>query len=141
MRLEEAEARRRFGVRRVVRLATADAGGRPHLVVVTFALSGDRVFTAVDKKPKTTRDLKRLRNIRENPAVAVLADHYEDDDWSRLWWVRGDGTARVLTRPGELERPLALLRERYPQYRADPPHGPVIEIVIDRWIGWAASGR
>lgn len=123
----------------MVRLATADAHGRPHLVVVTFALAGDRLFTAVDQKPKTTRDLRRLRNIRENPQVAVLADHYEDDDWARLWWVRGDGTARVLDDPGEQEPALGLLGDRYAQYRADPPGGPVIEVVITRWTGWAAS--
>ncbi|MQA94245.1 MAG: TIGR03668 family PPOX class F420-dependent oxidoreductase, partial [Streptosporangiales bacterium] len=132
MRLEEAEARRRLGARRVVRLATADAAGRPHLVVVTFALDGDRLFTAVDQKPKSTRDLKRLRNIHENPAVAALADHY-DEDWTRLWWVRADGTAHILTDPAEMAPPLALLQERYAQYRADPPDGPVIAVEIARW--------
>ena len=66
----------------------------------TFALDRhpgqeDRIYSAVDAKPKSTTDLRRLRNIRANPWVAVLADHYEDD-WGALWWVRADGRATVL---------------------------------------------
>lgn len=138
MRLTEEVARTRLAAAPVVRLATADAEGRPHLVVATFALepAGDRLYTAVDAKPKTTRDLRRLRNIRANPRVAVLADHY-DDDWTRLWWVRADATAEVVDDPAANARPIALLRERYPQYRANPPEGPVVVITVERWSGWA----
>src|SRR5690242_6847826 len=114
MRLAEAEARTRFASAQVVRLATVDETGRPHLVVVTFAVDGDHVYTAVDAKPKRTRELKRLRNIRANPRVAVLADHYEVD-WSRLWWVRADATATIVEDPAAMAAPLALLRGRYPQ--------------------------
>ena len=117
----------------MARLATADAEGRPHIVPVTFALDGDTVFMAVDQKPKRTRALKRLANIAENPRVALLADEY-DDDWSRLWWVRADGMARV----GELSvRALDLLRGRYDQYVADPPEGPAIVVAVERWSGWS----
>jgi PPOX class probable F420-dependent enzyme len=131
------EARARLTSCPVIRLATADAEGRPHLVVATFALEGDRLYTAVDHKPKSTRDLRRLRNIRQNPHVAVLADHYEDD-WDRLWWVRADGRARILE-AAEQEGPVRLLQRRYDQYRDRPPEGPVIEIAIDRWTGWTSS--
>jgi PPOX class probable F420-dependent enzyme len=79
------EARRRFGAARVARLATADAAGRPHLVPIVFALEGDRVYSAVDAKPKRTTALRRLANVRENPAATVLVDHYDDEDWSALW--------------------------------------------------------
>src|SRR5690242_12438701 len=97
MRLTPEEARERFAAARVARLATADAGGRPHLVPIVFAVAGDEVFSAVDAKPKRTANLKRLANVRANPHVALLADHY-DDDWSELWWARADGRARVLER-------------------------------------------
>jgi PPOX class probable F420-dependent enzyme len=130
------EARGRLASRPVIRLATADAQGRPHLVVATFALDGDRIYTAVDHKPKSTRDLKRLRNIRQNPHVSVLADHYEDD-WDRLWWVRADGRARILQ--DAPEAPVRLLQERYAQYRDRPPEGPVVEIAVDRWTGWTSA--
>jgi PPOX class probable F420-dependent enzyme len=136
MRLPEEVARERLASVPVVRLATADETGRPHIVVVTFAVDGDRVYTAVDAKPKSTRDLKRLRNVRVNPRVAVLADHYEDD-WTRLWWVRADATAVVVADPAGLAGPVGLLRARYPQYRDDPPAGPVIAMTVDRWTGWA----
>src|SRR5436305_5995132 len=89
------EARERFRAARVARLATADAAGRPHLVPIVFAVDGDRVYSAVDAKPKRSTQLRRLANVRENPAVALLADHYEDD-WEALWWARADGRGRVL---------------------------------------------
>ena len=79
----------------VVRLGTADGQGRPHLVVVTFAVDGDRIYTAVDQKPKSSTDLKRLRNVSENPMVTMLADQYTDD-WDKRWWVRADGRAAIL---------------------------------------------
>jgi PPOX class probable F420-dependent enzyme len=132
--------RARFAAARVARLATADASGRPHLVPVCFAVSGDVVYVAVDAKPKRTPRLKRLANLAENPRAALLADHYDDEDWSRLWWVRADGAARILE-DGDPERAraLALLTERYRQYAETPPPGPVIAVDVTRWSGWAAS--
>ena len=139
--MDAAAARSRFAAARVARLATADADGRPHIVPVVFALDGATLYTAVDDvKPKATQRLKRLRNIAANPAVALLADHY-DDDWSALWWVRADGTARIVDpAEPEAERARALLAERYPQYRAAPPPGPVVAVAVERWTGWAAEG-
>jgi PPOX class probable F420-dependent enzyme len=137
--LDPAEARRRFAAAPVARLATVGPAGRPHLVPVTFAVDGERVYTAVDAKPKTTTDLRRLRNIAVDPRVAVLADHYEAD-WAALWWARADGTAVLLDRPADMAGPLRLLAARYPQYRASPPAGPVIRIQVTRWTGWAAQG-
>ncbi|GAB2853428.1 TIGR03668 family PPOX class F420-dependent oxidoreductase [Actinoallomurus bryophytorum] len=139
MRLTEEAARERLTSATVLRLASTDAAGRPHLVVVTFAIEGDHIFTAVDAKPKRTRDLKRLRNIRADPRVAVLADHYEDD-WTHLWWVRADATAEIIEDPAAMARPISLLRERYRQYRETPPEGPVIALTVERWTGWAYEG-
>lgn len=120
----------------MARLATVGQTGRPHLVPVTFALDGDSIYTVVDAKPKTTTDLRRLRNIEADPRVAVLADHYEDD-WDALWWARADGHATILRDPADLTGPLELLAARYRQYRADPPGGPLIWVQADRWSGWA----
>lgn len=134
------EARARFASVRVARLATVGVGGRPHVVPVTFAVDGDRVFVAVDEKPKRSRRLRRLRNIEENPLVAVLADHFDPDDWSRLWWVRADGRARVLGSPEGMRGPLELLVARYRQYVDVRPRGPVVEITVERWVGWSGAG-
>jgi PPOX class probable F420-dependent enzyme len=132
--VDVAEARTRFAAARVARLATVGAGGAPHLVPVTFALRDDRIVIAVDHKPKRTTDLARLRNIEADPRVSLLADHYADD-WDRLWWVRADGTARVLA-----SSPLvSWLAGKYPQYVAHPPAGPVIVVDVAKWRGWAAS--
>ncbi|MFF1820674.1 TIGR03668 family PPOX class F420-dependent oxidoreductase [Kribbella sp. NPDC058245] len=134
MKLPESTCRSRFASARVARLATVSADGQPHLVPVTFAVAGDEVFIAIDHKPKTTTNLRRLRNITANPSVTLLVDEYDDVDWSQLWWVRADGVARVLdTPPPEVE----LLITKYPQYAANPPRGPVIAVRVDRWSGWA----
>jgi PPOX class probable F420-dependent enzyme len=134
------QARRRFAQARVARLATADAGGLPHLVPMVFALTSDTIYSAVDAKPKRSTSLRRLANIAANPRVAVLVDHY-DDDWNTLWWVRADGSGRIVA-PGEPEGrdAVAQLLARYFQYRARPPHGPVLAIDVARWSGWSAAG-
>ena len=121
---------------RVARLATVGADGRPHLVPICFALEDDVLYSAVDRKPKRSPHLKRIENVRANPQVTVLVDHY-DDDWTQLWWVRLDGRARVLTEGPERDRALALLVAKYPQYSADTPEGPVLAIDIERRRSWA----
>ena len=108
LRLSGPEARQRFASVPVARLATVGPDGQPHLVPVTFAVDGDHIYTAVDAKPKSSRQLRRLRNIAGNPRVAVLADHSEDD-WTALWWVRADGRAAILEDPHQMAAPIALL--------------------------------
>jgi PPOX class probable F420-dependent enzyme len=120
----------------VARLATVGENGSPHLVPVTFAVDDDTVVTAVDRKPKTTTDLRRLRHIRANPRVCLLVDHYEDD-WTRLWWVRADGRAAIVDDADERASAVEPLIGKYAQYRDQPPTGPAILIQIDRWSGWS----
>ncbi|GAB7108227.1 TIGR03668 family PPOX class F420-dependent oxidoreductase [Streptomyces phaeofaciens JCM 4814] len=136
MRLSPHIARDRFVASPVARLATADAHGIPHAVPVTFAVMDDVLYFAVDHKPKSTWDLRRLRNLRENPATTVLVDHY-DDDWSTLWWARADGHGEVLEGGLERQRALELLRAKYTQYEGSPPQGPVVAVRVDQWSGWA----
>ncbi|MFD9499290.1 TIGR03668 family PPOX class F420-dependent oxidoreductase [Streptomyces sp. NPDC060035] len=136
MKLASADARSRFVASPVARLATADATGLPHAVPVTFVVSGDVLYFAIDHKPKTTWNLRRLRNIRENPRVSVLVDHYAAD-WSTLWWVRADGCAEIWEDEQDRLRPLELLQGKYEQYRERPPEGPVVAIHIEQWSGWA----
>lgn len=138
--MNAALARRRFSAARVARLATADAAGRPHLVPIVFAVEGDSIYSAVDAKPKRHLALRRLANVAANPQVSVLVDHYDDEDWTALWWVRADGVGRVLpqTEP-EARHALGLLAGRYPQHVAAPPPGPVLAVDVERWSSWAAS--
>ena len=125
---------------RIARLATADANGAPHVVPVCYALAGDNLYVTIDEKPKRSdvRAMKRLRNIVQNPEVAVVVDRY-DEDWSRLAWVMLRGRAEILDAGDEHDRAQAALRERYPQYRAmriEPL--PVIALRIDRVNAWGA---
>jgi PPOX class probable F420-dependent enzyme len=134
--VEAAQARERFARAKVARLASVGADGAPHIVPIVFALAGETVYSVVDEKPKRSVRLRRLENLRERPAAALLADHYEDD-WTALWWVRADGRARVLD-PGDPEavRAIAQLAARYPQQRAA---GAVLAVDVERWSGWAAK--
>ena len=122
----------RFATARVARLATVGPDGAPHLVPIVFAVAGDVIYSAVDAKPKRHRRLQRLANIEREPRVSVLADHYSDD-WTRLWWVRADGLARVTD---TAEAGLTALRAKYSQYAATPPGGPFVTVEVRRWTGW-----
>jgi PPOX class probable F420-dependent enzyme len=136
--MDRHDMERRVASAYVARLATVGAAGRPHIVPISFALDEQTLYFAVDSKPKQTTNLKRLRNIAENPAVSLLVDHYEDD-WDKLWWVRLDGVARVVTDEGEVKKALRLLAARYSQYRATTPAGPVVAVAIAGMTGWSAT--
>lgn len=136
------EARRFLDRQRVARLATADAAGVPQVVPVCFALDGDSVYIAIDRKPKRgpARNLKRLRNIVENPRVSLVADVY-DEDWSRLGWVMVHGMAEILEDGAEHAAAQARLRRRYPQLAAMDLAGlPVIALRIERTTSWGDLG-
>jgi len=142
-----AEARARFAAARVARLATADAAGRPHLVPIAFAVAGETIYSAVDAKPKRSRALRRLANVRENPAVALLVDHWDEEDWERLWWLRVDGEAEIRTAPPQVSgvdeaAAVAALRRKYPQYSRVPVVGSdalLLRVVITAERSWCAS--
>ena len=137
--MESRDSNRRLAGANVARLATVNDEGQPHVVPIVFALEGDTLYFVVDWKPKKTTNLKRLKNIAANPAVSVLVDHYEDD-WTLLWWVRADGTARVITDDAESRHAIDLLANKYPQYWHHPPAGRVVAIRIDRLTGWSGAG-
>ena len=134
--MDDQERRRRLTEARVGHLATVRPDGRPHVVACCFAVEGDRLYTAVDDvKAKSTNALARLDNIAAHPQVSLLADHYDDANWSALWWVRVDGTARVESaHDGSVA--VELLAEKYEPYRRQPPPGPVIVVEIERWSAW-----
>jgi PPOX class probable F420-dependent enzyme len=132
-----AAARAFLEASRVGHLATADARAAPHVVPVCFACSDTTLYITIDAKPKgSVAKLKRLQNISANPQAAFIADRY-DEDWSRLGWVMLRGTAEILDAGAEHDRAQALLRTRYPQYRAMPIEAlPVIALRVARVTTW-----
>jgi PPOX class probable F420-dependent enzyme len=134
--MHQGEARRRFESARVGRMATIRADRTPDLVPIVFAVDGDLVYSAVDPKPKTTRELLRVRNIRAEPRVQLLVDEYSED-WRRLWWARADGVAHIAASGPERERAIELLRAKYPQYEdMAGDFGAAIVVKVVRWTGW-----
>ncbi len=142
MNREDALARLRAA--RVGRIATVAPDVRPHVVPFVFALverdAELLAYWAVDRKPKTSARLQRLRNLEGNPAVEFEVDGY-DEDWRALWWVRASGTGRVVDYPDERAAALDALTVKYPQYVSEPPSGPVVAIDIARISGWDGFAR
>ena len=132
------EARRFLAQRRIAHLATADRRAVPHVVPVCFVVSEGTLYFTIDEKPKRhpAAALKRLRNIAENPAVAVVVDRYAED-WNLLGWVMLHGHAEVLTDGTEHHEAQALLRSRYPQLEAmQISQHPVVAVRIERSTSW-----
>ena len=132
------EERRFLAHRRIAHLATADSRAVPHVVPVCFVMSEGTLYITIDEKPKRHPGaaLKRLRNIAENPAVAVVVDRY-DEDWALLGWVMLRGHAEVLTDGTEHHDAQALLRSRYPQLKAmQILQRPVIAVHVERTTSW-----
>ncbi|WP_440763447.1 TIGR03668 family PPOX class F420-dependent oxidoreductase [Natronorubrum sp. DTA7] len=147
---------------RVARLATATEDGIPHVVPICFAIlepphsnhddgSGLRIVSAIDEKPKSSRTLQRVRDVRANPRVALLVDRYSED-WSRLAWVQVRGRARVVSSEpdedgdasmgvstGNHGDGVAALESKYEQYGDHDLHDrPILEIRVDRVLSWGA---
>ena len=123
---------------RVAHLATADAGGAPHIVPVCYAVDAGALYITIDQKPKraSERPLKRIANILANPAAAICVDRY-DENWSRLAWVLLRGRAEILTGGAEHDHAQSLLRQRYTQYRSMVIDSlPVIALRIARVTAW-----
>lgn len=125
---------------RVARLATVDEAGQPLVVPICFVWDGTALYSAVDQKPKRSRDLQRLRNIAANPKVSVVIDHY-DEAWDRLRWVVFQGQGQLLQTTVEAHEAIDLLRTKYPQYVLMPlsPDAPVIKVTPVRVLSWSAS--
>lgn len=138
MALDRAAALARIGSAPVARLATIRPEGGPHIVPVTFAIVGEQAFTMIDHKPKATAYLQRIANIEQDPRTSLLVDGY-DDDWTALWWVRLDGSAKVVTSGSSWETARDALTDKYHQYRESPPRGAaiVVEAIDVRW--WEAA--
>jgi PPOX class probable F420-dependent enzyme len=140
--MDRVEAIARLRSARVGRLATVTPEARPHVVPFVFALvERDRdvlAFWAVDRKPKRSERLQRLRNLEGNPAAEFVVDGY-DEDWRALWWVRASGTGRLVDDDSEERAALEALGAKYSSYASEPPPGPVVAIEIQTISGWEAE--
>jgi PPOX class probable F420-dependent enzyme len=120
-------------------LGLIDDDGDPRVLPVTYALSGDRLVTVVDDKPKRVAgdQLARVRWLRARPKAALTVDHYEED-WSQLAWVQALGDIQILEAVSAPEA-LAALAERYAVYREALPPGPVLALEPERLLWWRAA--
>ncbi len=128
---------------RVGRLATVDAAGLPSVVPICYQVAEGRLFTPIDAKPKRAdwRRLQRVRNLLAQPQVAVVVDRWSED-WRRLGWVHLRGAAALLLLEDIAAAALhtqgvALLRAKYPQYRAMAlEQRPLIVVTLSAATHW-----
>jgi PPOX class probable F420-dependent enzyme len=132
-----AWARELLETERVGRLGLLDEDGGPRVLPVTFAVSGGRIWSAIDQKPKRAGEPARVRFLRRDPRAALTVDRYSDD-WDRLAWVQVLGTVRVLD-VSDGAQGLAALSGKYEQYRDRPPPGPLLALEPQRYLWWRAA--
>jgi len=121
-----------FGV-----LGTVDPDRGTHLVPVVFAFSGDELVVPIDSvKPKETRQLRRISNLRSDARATLVVDH-RSDDWTKLWWVRAD--LGFLGMEDDTDGWASRLANKYPQYREAGTVGSLLLFTIQSLSGWAAA--
>jgi PPOX class probable F420-dependent enzyme len=123
---------------RVARLGLLDQDRGPRVLPVTFAVASGAIWSAVDRKPKSTAEPARLRFLRNDPRVALTVDHYSDD-WAQLAWVQVLAIVELLD-AADAEPGLEALAAKYPPYRDAPPPGPVLRLEVGRCLHWRATG-
>lgn len=123
----------------MARFGLLDEEGHPRVLPVTFAVADDRIWSAVDEKPKraSKQELARVRFLRRDPRAAITVDRYSDD-WEELAWVQVLGTVRIINAE-EAGAGLASLVAKYEPYRESPPPGPVLALDPTRCLCWRAS--
>ena len=123
---------------RTAHLATTDKSGQPHVIPICFVFDGNHFYSPIDEKPKRAAPskLKRLKNIRENPSVALVTDRYEED-WRKLAYILVFGKARILQSGAKHRHAVKLLRRKYRQYRTMAiEQRPMIVIAPKRIVSW-----
>ena len=126
---------------RIGRLATVDPNSHPHVVPVCFVYIEGAAYSVLDAKPKRVpaTQLRRVRNLLNNPNLQLLIDHY-DEDWTRLRYVQLRGQASLLQPGPEHASALAALRDKYHQYLAmDLEDAPIVKLTVDGWVSWSGS--
>jgi PPOX class probable F420-dependent enzyme len=123
---------------RVARLAYLDGDGHPRVLPVTFAVTGDAIWSAIDEKPKRAAEPARVEYLRRRPESALLVDEY-NDDWSRLLWGQLMGRVDVLPASSAPEA-MAALAAKYADYARRPPPGPLLRLTVERALSWRAAG-
>jgi PPOX class probable F420-dependent enzyme len=144
-RLKETVVRDFIEAARIAHLATVSGAGEPHNIPLCFWFDGARFYFVIDEKPKRKHgtEIKRMKNIAENPRVALVIDHY-DEEWSRLAYVLIHGDARIVKDDAEYALAIQQLRHKYSQYRAmllTQENNPVVRIEPDRFHVWGARFR
>ncbi len=141
MRMSDDDTWRHLGAADHGILCTSNRQRRIDAVPVCFTVVARVVATPVDRvKPKETTELARLRNLEHDARATLLCEHWDREDWSRLWWAR----AHLVRRPDndvsarQREECEHALREKYPQYRRTE-FADVVILDVSTLVGWSAG--
>ena len=139
MKLAEDVARARLVAHDHGVLATLHTERGVDVVPVAYAVVDEWVAVPVDRvKPKASLRLQRERNLEADPRATLLVEHWDPNDWSKLWWVRAELRWQVAFPSEREDRLSARLAERYPQYR-ERPFERLLVLRLVALTGWAAS--
>jgi PPOX class probable F420-dependent enzyme len=110
------------------RMATASKDGRPHVVPVVYAVDGEDIIIAVDYHTK------KLKNLRENPKVALVVDEYRPNGGLMV-----EGDCEIFERGKEYLRLLQVLFDRFTFYRREPwgeGESPILKVRPTKAVMW-----
>jgi len=139
MRLTAADAGQRLAGQSHGVLCTLHPERGPDPLPVVYAVSDDHVGIPIDRvKAKTSSRLSRQDNLEDDPRAALLVEHWDADDWSRLWWVRAHLEYLRDPAPSLTNELAGRLARTIPQY-ADQPFHQVLVCRIVAVSGWSAA--
>ena len=140
MKLSPEEARARLAAHDHGVLSTSYPEGGVHSIPVVFAVDDqDRIGMPIDRvKPKATMQLQRRSNLEVDPRGTLLVQHWDAEDWSRLWWARAELELIPDADDGLRAAMSKRLAARYEQYR-DEPFERILVFRVVRFTGWEAS--
>ena len=140
MRMDADEARERLATHIHGVLCTLHPERGPDPQPVVYAVTEDgHLGVPIDKvKPKASSRLKREDNLEADPRGTLLIEHWETEDWSRLWWVRAD-LRHVADPPSSVVDDFAArLAGTVKQYEDQPFHRVLVCRIVNV-TGWSAA--
>ena len=91
---------------RIMSLATVRSDGYPQATTVTYANDGLTLYFLCD------RNSQKVRNLRRSPKVSLTINQ-DTANWKKITGLSMGANAKVLERPADTQRALALLSRKF----------------------------
>ncbi|MDY6863296.1 MAG: pyridoxamine 5'-phosphate oxidase family protein [Thermodesulfobacteriota bacterium] len=109
----------------ILTLATLREDGYPQANTVTYASDDLTIYFATDAKSQKVKNLKNSNN-----KVSLTVDR-EYRDWNKIKGLSMAATAEVLTGPGDIQKAMGCLVEKFPPLKEMPePEEPMAVVKL-----------